>query len=79
MKLTFYLRLGSRFMTDSMQHSSSWEAAGHSASQETFYFLGKLKGHYHVYKCTLLEPILSQNKPVDTLRDPIQYYSTMYG
>jgi len=49
-----------------MQHSPSWEAKNHSASQEIPLDLYNPKVHYHVHKSSTLAPILRQKHPVHT-------------
>jgi hypothetical protein len=52
--------------TNSMQHSPSWEANSHSASQEIPHLLRNLKVHYHVHKSPSLILIISKMHPVHT-------------
>ena len=47
-----------------MEQSPSWEANWFSASQETPCILWNPKVHYHIHKCPLPAPVLSQIDPV---------------
>ena len=53
-------------LTYSMEQSPSWEANWFSASQEIPRILWNLKVHYHIHKCPIPVPILSQLNPVQT-------------
>jgi len=50
-----------------MEHSPSWEADSHTASQEILCLLWNLKVYYWVHKGLPLVPILTQMHPVHTL------------
>jgi hypothetical protein len=54
------------WLTNSMEHSSSWEANSHSDNQGISCLLWNLKVHYCVHKILPLLPILSQMHPVHT-------------
>jgi len=54
------------YLTNSMEHSPSWEANSHSISQEIPYLLWNPKIHYQVNKSLLLVPIPSQIYQVHT-------------
>jgi hypothetical protein len=57
---------------NSMEKRLTWEAHDHSAGQNIPYLLQNPKVHYHIYKSSSLDPILSQLDPVHTLT-PISF------
>jgi hypothetical protein len=69
-------------ITNFMEHSPSWEANSHSASQEIPHLLWN--GSYCVHRSQSLDPILSQINSVHTLpsyfrSDPFYYYPSIYA
>jgi hypothetical protein len=61
-----FIALPDYLLTNSMEHSPSWEANGFAASQEIPHILWNPKVYYHIYKSSPLVPILSQLDPHST-------------
>ena len=73
----------SALLTNSMQHSHSWEANSSSASQEIIGILRTPKIRYRIHKgpaiCPYPEPDQSNPcLPIPFLEDPFQYHPSIY-
>jgi hypothetical protein len=69
-QLSFWMRVhctevhNAHVASNSMEHSSSWEADSHSASQEIPWLLRNMEVHCHVHNSPLMDSALSQTNPI---------------